>query len=46
MGTVLSRTAAIAAATAFAGAALADDSGGDRNRFQFEIDANGLSACT
>src|SRR6185369_2882327 len=38
------RDAAVAAAAALAGAALADDSGSDRNRFQFEIDASYVHA--
>ncbi len=44
MGTVLRHACIAAAAAALAGAALADDSGGDRHRFQFEIDASYVHA--
>ena len=40
MGTLLKGGVAVAAAAACAGGALADDSAGDRHRFQFEIDAS------
>ena len=44
MGTVLRGAAAVAVAALVASAALADDSGGDRHRFQFEIDASYVHA--
>src|SRR5689334_12934587 len=46
MGTILSRAALAAACASLAGAALADDSGSDRHRFQFEIDASYVHADT
>ena len=44
MAKVLRHAAVAAAAAALAGIALADDSGSDRNRFQFEIDASYVHA--
>src|SRR5262245_4971951 len=44
MGTVLRSAVVVAAAAAFTGAALADDTGSDRHRFQFEIDASYVHA--
>ena len=46
MGTVLRLIALAAASTTLAGAALADDTAGDRHRFQFEIDASYVHADT